>query len=104
MGRPIGSLNRERPFREALNVALRSRPLALRRIADQLLDKAEQGDLAAAREVIDRTDGKAVQAVDYGEVSPRQLTDAQLLAIAAGGLSETDLLALPPPDGKARNS
>jgi ribosomal protein L17 len=57
MGRPIGSLNSEKPFREALNVALHSRPLALRRIADKLLDKAKQGDLAAAREVIDRTDG-----------------------------------------------
>jgi hypothetical protein len=28
-------------------------------------------DLAAAREVIDRTDGKAMQAVDYGDLEPR---------------------------------
>ena len=65
--------------------------------AIQLLDKAEQGDLAAAREVIDRTDGKAVQAIDYGEVSVEQLTDAQLNAIAAGALIERELPALPPP-------
>jgi hypothetical protein len=62
-----------------------------------LLDKAEQGDLAAAREIIDRSDGKAVQAVDYGEVSAEQLTDAQLLAIAAGAPPEEVLKALPPP-------
>jgi ribosomal protein L17 len=78
-------------------MALRSRPVALRRIANKLLDKAEQGDLAAAREVIDRTDGKAIQATDYGDLSPRRLTDEQLEAIAAGALTEKDLLALPPP-------
>jgi hypothetical protein len=61
-GRPIGSLNRQKPFRDVLNVALHSRPLALRGIADKLLDSAEQGDLAAAREVIDRLDGRPVQA------------------------------------------
>jgi ribosomal protein L17 len=72
-------------------MALRSRPVALRRIADKLLDKAEQGDLAAAREVIDRTDGKAIQATDYGDLSPRRLTDEQLLAIAAGALTEKDV-------------
>ena len=97
MGRPIGSLNRQKPFRDALNVALHSRPVALRRIADKLLDSAERGDLAAAREVIDRLDGKAVQAVDYGEVSVEQLTDAQLYAIAAGEFIERELPALPPP-------
>ena len=44
-----------------------------------------------------RGDGKAVQAIDYGEVSVEQLTDAQLNAIAAGGLIERELPALPPP-------
>jgi hypothetical protein len=97
MGRPIGSVNREKPFNDALQIALRQRPQSLRLIADRLLDKAEQGDLAAAREVIDRTDGKAAQAVDYGEVSIDELTTAQLHAIAARGLTEKDLLALPPP-------
>jgi hypothetical protein len=50
-----------------------------------LFDKAEHGDLAAAREVIDRTDGKAVQAVDCGDISVEQLTEKQLHEIAAGG-------------------
>jgi hypothetical protein len=96
MGRPIGSLNREKPFKIALQIALRARPQSLRRIADQLIDRAEQGDLAYIRELVDRLDGKAAQAIDYGEISPRRLTDEQLEAIAAGALTE-DLLALPPP-------
>ena len=68
------------------------------RIADQLLDKAEQGDLAAAREA-DRTDGKAVQSFDYGEVPAAKLTGAQLYVIAAADLPDRDMMpkALPPP-------
>jgi hypothetical protein len=65
---------------------LRSRPFALRRIANKLLDKAEQGDLAAAREVIDRTDGKAIQSIDYGELPVEKLSDAQLYEIILSGV------------------
>jgi hypothetical protein len=57
-------VNREKPFNDALRIALRSRPLALRRVADQLLDKAEQGNLAYIHELIDRLDGKPAQVVD----------------------------------------
>jgi hypothetical protein len=79
-------------------LALYGRPLALRRIADRLLDKAEEGDLAAAREVIDRLDGRPVQSVDYSGAPITELTDSQLYEIAAGGLSERDVVkALPPP-------
>ena len=94
MGRPVGSINRERPFNEALRIALRQRHHSLRRVADRLIDKAEAGDLPSIRELIDRLDGKAVQAVDYGPIEVEQLTDAHLLAIASG----MDPLALPPPD------
>jgi ribosomal protein L17 len=85
-------------------MALRARPYSLRRIADKLLDKGEQGDLAAAREVIDRTDGRAVQSVEYGDAPAMELTDSQLYEIAGRGLAERDhlvLKALPPPRGKA---
>jgi hypothetical protein len=41
-----------------------------------------------ARKVIDRTDGKVVQAIDYCDVPATNLTDAQLLAITAGVLTE----------------
>jgi len=46
MGRPVGSVNREKPFTDMLRVALLSGGgRRLRIIADKLLDKAEQGDL-----------------------------------------------------------
>src|SRR5258708_14376468 len=57
---------------------LRGRPLALRRVPDKLLDSAEQGDLPAAREVIDRLDGRAAQTVEYSDLPVRELTDSQL--------------------------
>ena len=87
MGRPIGSVNREKPFNDALRIALRSRPLALRRIADQLLDKAEQGNLAYIHELVDRLDGKATQMVDRRDVPVHELTNAELHLIASSGLA-----------------
>lgn len=60
MGRPIGSVNRQKPFNDALRIALRSNPLRLRRIVEKLTEKAEDGDLAAIREVADRLDGRPV--------------------------------------------
>ena len=107
MGRPIGSVNREKPFNDALRIALRSRPLALRRVADQLLDKAEQGNLPYIRELIDRLEGKAVQPIDRGDVplDLEQLSNAELQFIASGGLSRAEIQAkmsqakmLPPPE------
>src|SRR4051812_16254488 len=62
MGRPIGSVNREKPFNDALRIALRGDPLRLRRIAERLAEKAEDGDLGAIREIADRLDGKPLQA------------------------------------------
>lgn len=97
MGRPIGSVNKEKPFNDALRIALRSRPLALRRIADQLLDKAEQGNLAYIHELIDRLDGKPVQFVDRQNVPLEELSDAELYRIAAGGgLTAETMLLMPP--------
>jgi hypothetical protein len=99
MGRPIGSANKQRPFNEALQVALRSRPLALRRIADRLLDAAEKGDLAYIRELADRLDGKSPQMVDHGDAPITQLSDSQLYEIAGRGCGYYDASpkALAPP-------
>ena len=92
MGRPVGSINRERPFNEALRVALHQRPHSLRRVADWLIDKAEEGDLQSIRELVDRLDGRPVQAIDRHEVLIiDELTDEELLAIAAGGRAESEL-------------
>ena len=100
MGRPIGSPNKQKAFNDALRVAVRGRPLCLRRVADKLIDGAEQGDLAYIRELADRLDGRPAQAIEHGHVPITELTDAQLYEIAAGALrDEGDLLpkALPPP-------
>ncbi len=100
MGRPIGSVNKERPFNAALRLALRSGdPYRLRRIAEKLAELAESGDLAAIRELADRLDGKPAQALDHGELHVTQLTDSQLYEIAGRELKETIALpkALPPP-------
>ena len=99
MGRPIGSLNREKPFNQALLIELRSNPLALRRIAAKLVERAEEGELAAIREIADRLDGKPAQMIDRGDVPLRELSDEVLLAIAGGGLPEHEdakVLLLPP--------
>src|SRR5437588_9384696 len=80
MGRPIGSTNRQKPFNDALRIALRGDPLRLRRIADKLATLAEGGDLGAIREVADRLDGKPLQAhkgEDGGDITVviRQIID-----------------------------
>ena len=102
MGRPIGSLNREKPFNQALLMTLRSNPVALRRIAAKLVEKAEEGELAAIREIADRLDGKAPQAMEVGDVPLGRLTDEQLNAIAAGALHEREEILLLPPAPKSK--
>jgi hypothetical protein len=99
MGRPIGSVNREKPFNQALLMTLRSNPVALRRIAAKLVERAEEGELAAIREIADRLDGKPAQMIDRRDVPVVELTDEEVLAIAAGALPEREemkVLFLPP--------
>jgi hypothetical protein len=56
-------------------------------------------DLQSIREIADRLDGKAPQAIECGDVPIERLTDAQLYEIASGGLRDRDMIpkALPPP-------
>lgn len=66
MGRPVGSPNKDKPFRDALRqeiAAAGEDRKRLRSIADALLAKAESGDVQAIKEVADRLDGKAPQAI-----------------------------------------
>jgi hypothetical protein len=54
-------------------------------VADRLIEKAEEGDLQSIREIVDRLDGRPVQAIDRHEVLiAAELTDAELLANAGG--------------------
>jgi hypothetical protein len=88
MGRPIGSLNRAKPFNDVLRIALKARPHSLRRIVDRLVDGAEEGNLHYIREIADRLDGKPVQAIDRHDVVITQLSDEELIFIATGGRTE----------------
>jgi hypothetical protein len=92
MGRPIGSVNREKPFTDVLRVALLSGGgRRLRIIADKLAEKAEQGDIQAIREIADRLDGKPVQAIERHDARPIRLrSDAELLEIIQGDLPDDE--------------
>src|SRR5204863_7323504 len=92
LGRPIGSVNREKPFNDALRIALRGDPLRLRRIAEKLATLAEEGDLAAIRELADRLDGKPAQVIDRCDAAIEELTDSELHLIASGGLPNSRVL------------
>ncbi|MBR0822666.1 hypothetical protein [Bradyrhizobium liaoningense] len=54
--------------------------MALRRVADPLLDK-----LACIHELIDRLDEKPAQVIDRRDVPLEELSDAELYRIAFGG-------------------
>lgn len=53
----------DKVVRDALLAALRQDPNKLKKAAEKAWDKAIEGDLAAFKEIADRLDGKAVQAI-----------------------------------------
>ena len=56
--------SRGKPWRAAIDRALAQKDgKKLRAIADKLIDLAAEGDMAAIRELGDRLDGKAAQAI-----------------------------------------
>ena len=70
MGAPVGNKNAigqqdtERPFRDALRRAIaQDDGKRIRAAAERLLDLAAVGEAWAVKEMADRTDGKAAQAV-----------------------------------------
>src|SRR5262245_65683768 len=76
---------REKPFRESLGLETKSlvsnrKPAtypkgSLRSIAQALLFRAADGDIAAIREVADRIDGKVPQAIGGSdELAPQHIT------------------------------
>lgn len=67
MAAPLGNKNavKNRPWSEALNRALLAEDgKKLRALAEKLIDKALEGDVPALKEVGDRIDGKAMQAIE----------------------------------------
>lgn len=76
---------------EALSMEVARDPKRLRRIANVLLNKAEEGDMPAIKEVFDRLDGKPAQTVDMNVEDKRTAADwtreelVNFLANAADG-------------------
>lgn len=80
---------RSKEWQNAIRLALAEKgngdwQKALRKIAAKLLDKAEEGDTAALREIGDRLDGKPAQAIvgdkDFDPVQQEvSLTDKEIL-------------------------
>jgi len=64
-GGQLGNQNaaKSRMFYDKLRLVLTQEPHRLRDIAEQLVKKAEEGEAWAIKELIDRVDGKAHQAV-----------------------------------------
>jgi predicted RNA-binding Zn ribbon-like protein len=83
-GRPAGSQNKDKPYREALRRAIAraeqaKSPHALDRIADKHLAEAASGDVAAINSLADRLDGKPAQESTLNVThSVRELTDEQI--------------------------
>ena len=86
MGRPIGSMNRQKPFADALRLEIcaGNDPRHLRAIARKLIEMAEGGDLQAIKEVGDRLDGKCAQVIERGDAPVEALSDRELFAIIRG--------------------
>jgi hypothetical protein len=109
-GRPVGSVNSQRPFADALRMELASagdNQRALRAIARNLISIASSNEpvaLQAIREIADRTDGKARQTADVTlhNADARELSDDALAAIVVGAerdhreLDESEEASLPP--------
>jgi hypothetical protein len=73
MGAPVGNKNAvgkqdtEKPFRDALRRAIaQDSGKRIRDTAEKLLDLAAAGEPWAVKELVDRTDGKAIQGVELG--------------------------------------
>lgn len=66
-GNPGGRSKHEKIWKDAIFRAIKRRerddPQAMEKLADVLITKASEGDIAALKEFADRTDGKVPQAI-----------------------------------------
>jgi hypothetical protein len=73
-GAQLGNQNaaKSRMFYDKLRLVLVQEPHRLRKIAEQLVTQAEEGEPWAIKEIIDRVDGKAIQAttIENADGSP----------------------------------
>jgi hypothetical protein len=109
-GRPVGSINTQKPFAAALRMELAAAGNShreLRLIARNLINLARAGDpgaLQAIREIADRLDGKPKQEaeVTLSKTIARELSDDDLAAIAVGA-DDQEIRRDPKPDSSKLN-
>lgn len=87
-GAPEGNQNavkERRMVTDALRRAAAQNPNKLRNACLKVLENAENGDLAAFKEIADRLDGKPLQSVDVNtkRKSTTDMTDAELVDLIA---------------------
>lgn len=105
MARPKGAENRDKPFRDALRLAINEADgdeKKLRKVARALVTKAMDGDVQAIREIGDRLDGKVAQIVEATHFNgdATDMSDDDLANIAAG---RGEGIATPSPDSSQLN-
>jgi hypothetical protein len=75
-GRPPGSQNKDKPFRDALRLELAAEGgdhKALRKVAAALIREAQDGDVNAVKELANRLDGRVAQELAGSEEQPIRL-------------------------------
>ena len=65
-GAPLGNKNntKNKPFLDAMKRALAQSPHRIAAIVDKVIEKAEEGESWAVKEIADRLDGKPMQSTD----------------------------------------
>lgn len=73
---------KNKPWAEAIAKFMKQNPDKKDKIIEKLYAKAEEGDLAAAKEIFDRTEGKTPQSIDLtASLDITSLPLADLLAL-----------------------
>jgi hypothetical protein len=89
MGRPIGSVNKAKPFTDMLRVVERRWPSPAHHRREIGWDGGGGRPIGHQRkEVGDRLDGKCAQVIARGDVSVEVLSDRELFAIIRGGIND----------------
>lgn len=69
---------KSRMFYDKLRLVLTQQPERLRKIAEELVTQAENGEPWAIKEIMDRVDGKAIQAQEISGADGAPLTGIQV--------------------------
>jgi hypothetical protein len=83
-GAPLGSQNAKKGklfYDQLRKVLVQEDALRLRKIAEKLVEAAEEGEAWAVKEIMDRMDGKPVQSTEISGVDGEPLTGIQVMFV-----------------------